>query len=255
MSKFIEKLKRFSQTAPEPIGFRTRQGVPTRHKIQVVASLTADNLDSIADLAACVDALLLQLDSRNLDNLPEAISDVPWGVRLTNGSPSELQEITKAGGDFVVFPVDTPLAILDNADTGKILEVEVSLDHGLVMTTGRLPVDALVVISGLKEGEPLTMKHLMLIQRFAAFPEKPLVVSTPASITSGELQSLWRAGVDCLLIESSAQNLDKLKELRQTIDSMTFPLPRRREQVSPVLPVLGAEPGVPPEEEEEGDDE
>lgn len=257
MSKLIDRLKRLSQAAPEPMGFRARQVASSKPKIQIMVSAMTGDLASLGDSAAYADALLLCLDGQRPGDLPGAITGALWGMRPGNIARAEVQEMHKQGCDFIVIPADAPVTMLDNTGMGKILEVEASLDDGLVRTISQLPVDAVLVNSGLKAGEPLTLKHLMLLQRFAGLAGKPLIVSTTAGVGASELLALWAASVDCLVVEFSAQNQDKLRELRQTIDGLAFPFPRRREILAPVLPFGGTQAGVTREEggEEEEEEE
>ena len=92
----------------------------------------------------------------------------------------------------------------------------------------------------------------MLFQHFADLLTKPLLVSIPSNVTSGELQALWKAGVDGVVIEVTAgQPQDRLEELRRVIDKLTFPTPRRRGKTEPLLPYISRETGIATEEEEE----
>jgi hypothetical protein len=163
----------------------------------------------------------------------------------------------KVGCDFVVFPAtNTPLAVLQNDEVGKILEVEASLNEGLLRAANELPIDAVLIVGEEREDYFLTWQHLMLFQRFADLLTKPLLVSIPSKVTAGELQALWEAGVDSVVVEVGAgQPQDRLKELRQIIDKLAFPSPRRREKVEALLPHIGREPDIATTEEEEEEEE
>ena len=146
--------------------------------------------------------------------MSQAVPDIPWGGWLKNIDQGGIKQMAKAGCDFVVFPAaNTSLALLQNDEIGKILEVESSLNEGLLRAVNELPIDA-VLIAGEQEGEYfLTWHHLMLFQRFADLLTKPLLVSIPPNVTANELQVLWGVGVDGAVIEVGAgQPADKLKE-------------------------------------------
>ena len=258
MSKFIDKLKRLSQTAPEPMGFRPRQPATPRPKMQLVAGLAQENLDKLADFAGVADAVLLpggqgKRSASSLAKIAQGMGEVPWGSWLEENQ-TDVPGLIKAGGDFIVFSTTQDLlTVVQSNDIGKLLAVEASLGDGLLRAVNELPVDAVLVSPKLKKEGSLTWQHLMVFQRFANALTKPLLVSVPANIASAELKALWGAGVDCLVIEVTTQ--EELKELRQTIDSLTFPLPRRKEKMEAILPRLGHEPGhVETEEEEEDED-
>lgn len=256
MSRFIDKLNRLSRPEPQPMGFGTKQPTSPKPKIQLVASLTQESAESLTDYVAGADAGLLRISkpgsgAQTLQKISQAMPDIPWGGRLQGSSLGKIKQTAKVGGDFVVFPaVNTPLVLLQNDEVGKILEVEASLGEGLLRAVNELPIDA-VLITG-KERDFLTWQHLMLFQHFADLLTKPLLVSIPSNVAAGELQALWEAGVDGVVIEVTAgQPQDRLRELRRVIDKLTFPLPRRREKTQPLLPYVSAEAGVVTEEEEE----
>ena len=82
---------------------------------------------------------------------------------------------------------------------GKILEVETALSEGLLAAVNKLPVDAVLI-----GGEPesfLTWNHLMHFQRCANLLTKPMLASIPSNVTASELQALWGAGVDGVVVE------------------------------------------------------
>ncbi|MFH0768608.1 MAG: hypothetical protein V1932_03455 [Chloroflexota bacterium] len=258
MSKFIDKLNKLHRAEAQPIGFRIKQPVSPKPKIQLVASLAEENAESLAGNVAGADAGLLCLSHMNagikiLQNISQAMPDIPWGVWLKGSGQGKVEQTMKAGGDFVVFPAtNTPLSKLHTDEVGKILEVEASLTEGLLRTANELPVDAVLIASEEKEDYFLTWRHLMLFQRFAGLLNKPLLVSVPAKVTAGELQALWEAGVDGIVVEVKiGQPQDKLKELHQVIDKLTYPAPRRNEKVRAILPRIGREAGEVSEEEGE----
>lgn len=258
MSKFIDKLNRLSRAEPQPIGFRIKQAVSSKPKIQIVASLAQENAEKLIDHVVGADAGLLHISGPAsvagiLQSLSQAVSDIPWGGRLEDGNQGELEQILKADYDFVVFPAaSTPLALFQNEQVGRILEVDASINEVLLRVANELPIDAVLVSSEQKENNTLTWQHLMLFQRFASLLTKPLLVLVPLELTAVEFQALWEAGVDGVVIEVKiGQPQDKLKELRQVIDKMVFLLPRKSEKMEPLLPRTSQESGIITTEEEE----
>ena len=258
MSRFIDKLNRLSRAEPQPMGFRTKQPASPKPKIQLVASLAQESAESLTDYVAGADAGLLRISkpssgAQTLQKMSQAMPDIPWGGWLQGSSLGKIKQMAKVGGDFVVFPaVNTPLVLLQNDEAGKILEVETSLGEGLFRAVNELPIDAVLVIDKQREEGFLTWQHLVLFQHFADLLTKPLLVSIPSNVTAGELQALWEAGVDGVVIEVAAgQPQDRLRELRQGIDKLTFPSPRRREKMGPLLPYVSGEASIVTEEEEE----
>lgn len=258
MSRFIDKLNWLSQAESQPIGFRTAQPASPKPKIQLVASLAQKNIESLVDHIVGADAGLLCISklssgAKALQKISQAVSDIPWGGWLQDSDIVEIKQLLKAGCDFVIFPATTtPLALLQNDEVGKILEIEASLSEGLLRAVNQLPVDAVLIASEQGEGYSLTWQHLMLFQRFADLLTKPLLVSIPPEVTSDELQALWAAGVDGVILEvSTEQSKDRLKELRQVIDELVLALPRQREKRGVLLPQISRETSIVATEEEE----
>ncbi len=258
MSRFIDRLKKLSQGELQPIGFKVRQLVSPRPKIQLVASLAQESVERLVDYVAGADAGLLRISRpssgvKALRKISQDLSDIPWGGWLQGSGLGEIKPMTRAGCDFIVFPAtNTPLAILQNDEVGKILEVEASLGEGLLRAVNELPIDAVLIADAEREDDFLTWQHLMLFRRFADLLTKPLLVSIPSEVTADELQALWEAGVDSVVVEVTVgQPQDRLKKLRRVIDKLAFPSPRRREKMEPLLPRISTETGIATEEEEE----
>ena len=243
MSQFVDKLKRVSQVAPQPIGFRATQPTSAKPRILLIASLAQADIDGLADQVAGVDAGLLRIaklspGAKAFAKVSQAVSDIPWGGWLEGIAEGEVERMAKIGFDFVVFPPDsTSLAILKDEKVGKILEVGESLSEGLLPAIDELPVDA-VLIAGEKEGEYfLTWQHLMFFQRCADLLTKPLLVSIPSNVSANELQALWEAGVSGVVAGVGAgQPTERLAELRQVIDKLALPSQRKRRKAEALLP-------------------
>jgi len=254
MSSFIDKLNRLSRGEHQPIGFGVKKSDLPGSKIQLVAGLTQE---SAASSAGSADAVLLRISkagtaAESLQQVSKALPDIPRGGWLQSSSKAGIKQLLKAGCDFLVFPAaGTPLAMIEG-EAGKILEIEPSLNEGLLRTINELPVDAVLVADEEKD-DSLTWQQLMLFQRFAGLLMKPLLVSAPAKVTGGELLMLWEAGVSGVVVEAGGQ--DQIKKLRQEIDKLDFPSQRRREKPEALLPRTGRETSPVTTEEEEEDDE
>jgi len=259
----MDKLNQLSRAEPQPMGFRATQPVSPKPKIQLVASLVQESVESLTDYVTGADAGLLSISKlssgiKALQKISQVHSDIPWGGRLDSGEPGGIKQMTKVGCDFIVFPAtNTPLAIPQNDEIGKILEVEASLSEGLLRAANELTVDAILIAGEERKDNFLTWQHLMLFRRFADLLTKPLLVSIPSVVTAGELQALWDAGVGSVVVEVTVgQPQDRLKELRQVIDKLTFPSPRKREKAEPLLPRISrGQDAVTAEEGEEEEEE
>ncbi len=256
MSRFIDKLKRVSQVAPQPIGFKAAQSV-SKPRLLLVASLSQADVDNLADYLAGADAGLLPIAkltsaAKKVKEIAQLTSDIPWGGVLKDGGQSGTQRIVQAGGDFIVFPANTSLKVLEDEEVGKVLAVEASLDEGLLKAVDKLPADAVLILSKQQGEYFLTWHHLMLFRRFADLLTKPLLVSVPPNVTAGELQAIWEVGVDGVVVDVVVgQPVGRLKELRRIIDNLVLPSKRKRAKTAALIPRLRSETGIVTEEEEE----
>lgn len=256
MSRFIDKLNRISQTVSQPMGFRAMP-IQEKPKILLIASLAQADVNSLVDYVAGADAGLLHISNlssgiKTLQKTGQIMPDIPWGGWLRDVTWEGKEQMVKVNCDFLVFQAGTSLEILQNDKVGRILEVETSLTEGLLRAIDELPVDAVLLADEPGEASFLTWHHLMLFQHFADLLTKPLLVSIPSKVTPNELQALGEVGVDGVIVEVGVrQPMEKLKELRQAIDKLTFPSPRKPKKAKALLPYIGKEKDIITEEEEE----
>ena len=258
MSRFIDKLKRVSQATPQPMGFRATQPSSDKLGVLLIANLAQADVDSLADRVAGADAGLLRIAKLNsgakaLGKVSQAASDIPWGGWLEGIAKEEVEQMAKVGFDFVVFPpASTSLAILKDDKAGKILEISTSLSEDLLPAVDELPADAVLIAGEQEKNYFLTWQHLMFFQRCADLLTKPLLASVPSNVSTNELQALWEAGVNGVVVRiESEQPSGRFKELRQAIDKLVFPAPCKLRKAEPLLPYPSGKTSVAAEEEEE----
>jgi hypothetical protein len=238
------------------MGFKAVQLI-SKPRLLLVASLPQADVAHLADYVAGADAGLLPIakltsGAKQLKEIVRVVPDIPWGGLLKGTRHGGIKQLVAAGGDFIVFPTNIPLQILEGKEVGRVLAVESSLDKGLLRAVGELPVDA-VLITSEQQGEYfLTWYHLMYFKRFTDSLTKPLLVSVPPSVTAGELQTIWEVGVDGVVVDVEVgQLVGRLKELRRMIDSLALPSKRRWAKTAALVPRVGGEAGPVTEEEEE----
>lgn len=259
MSKLIERLKQVSQSSPKPMGFRAAQPSSEKPKILLIAGLTQPGVERLPDYLDGADAAVLYVSDLNdsvntVQTLCQTVPDIPWGVWFRNMKWNNMEQLTKYECDFLIFPAAvTPLtAIKNNTMVGSILEIDASIDDGLLRAVDNLPVDAILIADEPAEKHFLTWHNLMLFQHFATCLVKPILALVPQDITANELSLLWGAGIGGVIISTGA-GLPKgrLGELRQTIDKLTFPPRRKAGKAEALLPFTSRETGTTAEEEEE----
>jgi hypothetical protein len=237
MSKFIDKLNSIASGGLAPMGFRAA-GAKPRPKMALVAHVAAEAKASGADAV-----LVSILKAAKSLKKPKSKSDFPWGGWLKEVSATEVKRLVESGADFVVFPAASISSAVLEEELGKIVEVEASLDAGLLKAIDDLPVDA-VLIAG--EKPSLTWQDLMLFRRGANILSKPLLVTVSPDVTASELQALCEAGVTGVV---TGGNIDKL---RKAIDKLPAPKTAKR-RAEPLLPRMGGGVETVSEEEEEED--
>lgn len=244
MSKLIEKLQLISAAA-EPMGFRAALTVSKRQSMLLVASLPCGDAEAAACAQDSADAVLvsignLKAEAKALKQMVSAWADIPWGAWLETATGDGIRQLQKMGCDFIVFDAArTAASALPEEEIGRVLKIDPSLADGLVRTIDELPVDGALLSPG-SESPFLSVHLLMVCQRLASIVRKPLLLAAPSAVTDSDVESLWQAGVDGLVIRLETQGQRaKLLELRQAIDDLPPAVKRQRGEVEALLPCVG----------------
>jgi hypothetical protein len=255
MSEFVDKLKRASQAAAQPMGFGRGRSVSSELGILLVARLGQAGGSDLADLVSGADAGLIAVsepgrDGKTLRGCAEAVPDIPWGGWLRGDRWQKSQKVKALGSDFVIFPAaDTSLGILEDTGVGKILEIEAMLSDGMLRTVDELPVDGVLMAASYQDGASVTWQQLMLFQRLSGLMAKPLLVTVPSKVTASELKVLWGAGVDGVVVEVGTAQLGGLRGLREAVNKLDFPSRRMRGKVKTRIPYVSVSADTKGEEE------
>lgn len=254
MSKLIDKLTQSTQAAP-PMGFRTSRPA-AKPKLQLIADIIYDTPSQIpgAD-AAIVHVTGVKSGSSTIKQMSSAMPDTPAGAWLEKDACRQPGKFMDQGYDFLVFPADvTALAVPPENGIGIILQVDPSITDGQLRTVNNLPADAVLVSGKQEEPGPITWRQLMLWRHFAELLVKPLLVNIPPGTGAAELQMLWDAGIDGVIItlETDSSNAE-LARVRKLIDGLTRPSPRKKRKTDAIVPHLepAHEPAVEIEEDED----
>ena len=228
--------------------------------MQLVAALVDGDAESVTG----ADAGLLHISSMNpgaraIKKMANAVPDIPWGAWLEADARGQLSRIGNLGCDFVVFPAaGTALAAPPDDDVGMVLQIEPLVPDGQLRAINDLPVDAVLVTAEQGQGASLTWHELMLWRRFTGLLAKPLLVSIPPGATTDELQMLWDAGIGGVVVAAGPDSpAGEVKRLREAIDGLKPPSPRKGRRPEAVLPRVeqGPEAVVEIGEEDEEDDD
>ena len=246
MSKFIERLKEISQNSAKSMGFRTTRTEQSRPRIQLVVNIQGNKTKPTTKQLSAADALVMPT--------PESdAGDIVYGVWLAHGSTRDVEQAAKARADFVILPTNSNIPSPDNK-LGKILQIESSIADTLLRTANELPVDAVLLSEGKESGLALTWQRLMLIPRFSALLNKPLLVEVATDTNSNELRLIWETGASGVIVTVNDEQSDTvLQNLRKVINALPFPSRRKKDSTMALIPHVTPE-SEEPEEDEEDDD-
>ncbi len=254
MSKLIEKLRKLAQVAPQPMGFHTSRPAEASSKILIISRLALNNNVPSLKSNPGVDAVLIQTNqskttAKDIQKATKSLGDIPWGVYLEENS-SEITALLEANCDFIVFsPTSLIPDLPQDEKIGKIIQVDSSMDDGLLRTINDLPADAVLVTDTLDNNETLTMHRLMIYRHLANFIVKPLIVPVPVNITEAELKALYDADIDGVLVEMDEEGIKELHKIAIKLPPRTA---KKREKGGVILPHISGEASpAPPDEEEE----
>jgi hypothetical protein len=259
MSRLIDKIKKQSEQVPVPMGFRRTQPQEAAPSILLIARVNADAAGSISGIIPGADAVLFsdetsQLTAAALKKITKNLKDVPLGLFLEE-SKETTSALEEAGFDFIVISPMSPVKDMPkNEKTGKIIQVDSSMDDGILHAVNDLPADAALVTDTFGEGDTLVWHHLMLLRHIALLISKPLIVPVPAAITENELKALWDAGVEAVLVPVDISKGENLKDLHDTAAKLPRRKPKKQGKMNVFLPRQTETKEAPPPEEPEEDE-
>jgi hypothetical protein len=242
----VDKLQHLSKSSAPSIGFHPSASEAKKPAMLLIARLSQMDVKEAEVLANNkVDAVLMSGQStEDIGQVAKVLGDVPLGILVKNMSKEKVSELVGAGCDFVVFDVKMPLVELGQG-IGKFLMLEPSLDWGLIRAINGIDVDG-VFIAG-SEDSFISVERLLIYHRFSELLDKPLIAPLPSLVMSAELNNLWQAGIDGVVIPS-AQPEEAFTELREMINNLPREAKRGKSEAGVILPHYG---GVDIEEEEE----
>ncbi len=245
MSKLIDFFNQVSQANAQTMGFLSRRSAPPPKRLALIAVTGVP-----AGAFPGADAVLVRPDKAKLTaaaarEVGDTLGEVPWGTM--DGAPR--------GADFTVVRLTglTAGAPTDGA-TGRLLELETSLDDGLLRAVNDLPVDAAVAADALEESGPLTWHRLMILAHVRHLITKPVVVPVATDISEADVKSLWDAGFDGIMVAAPAERIAALAETIAALPPRAVPK-KKTEAVVPRADATPAQAAAEPEEEPDEDDD
>lgn len=259
MSRLIEKIKKQSEAPQIQMGFRRTLPTSTPPSILLMAKVNIDEAGSPLKSIEGADAVLLdasnfELTAKALPKIIKPLGETPWGIFLEE-SKDTAEALENTGYDFAVLSPASSIAIAPKKEkTGKILQVESSMDDGLLRAINDLPIDAALVTDSFGEGNTLIYHHLMILRYMAMLIRKPLIVPVPSAISNDELKALWDAGIEAVLVSIDVTKDENLKALHEAAAKLPPRTSHKDRKIDVFLPHPSEkreEPEPEPDEEDE----
>ena len=259
MSKLLDRLEQIAQPAQRRLGFATSQVETSTPPMALVLRFTDDSKGMVKNAPETADAVIVRANKSNsikntIKNTSDLDDAIPWGIHLNQASSGEIEELQKAGCDYLVFGTDdTQASILNHENIGKVLSLGLGLEERFMRILEDIPAE--VMLLEVEDKSPLTLKQLMEYRTVLSSVSKPVLVTTPASLSEDDLTSLYNIGMVGIVIDAQTKgDLKQVPRLQKAIESLPPREEDDRGRIGAVLPHSTPSPGAPefgPDEEDE----
>ena len=259
MSKLLDKLEQVSQPAPRRLGFATSQAEAPPPPMALVLRFSDDNKGMVKNTPETADAAIVRTSKpgsvkeviKNASNLQDSI---PWGIQSDQVSSKAIEELQKAGCDYLVFGTeDSPASMLNHENIGKVLSIGLGLEERFMRILEDIPAEVLIIEA--EDEGPLTLKQLMEYRTVLSCVSKPVLIRTSASLSEEDLTSLYNVGMVGIVIDAQTNgDLKQVSRIREAIESLPPREVGEKGKVGPVLPLSTSSPNTAefgPDEEDE----
>ena len=254
MSKLIERLEKVGTVSPTPMGFGANRAAEKSPAMLLMA--LSGTMPATSGSQLKVDSYIIaagKIAKSELKAAKDLAGDAVWGLwpdTLTNDS---LDALKGEGGDFFIFStMDTPAEVLAGEELGRLITIPADFPEELGHTLEDIPVDA-VLLAGLEESSPLSVKDLMQIRSVRDLISKPLLLVRSQALSQGELVVLQDVGIQGIVLDMRTMQLDDALKVQGNIDELP-PRKTRRDQASALLPRL-SQGEISPQSEDDDDGE
>ena len=252
MSKLIERLEKVGTVAPAPMGFAAARAAERAPALLMLAlsgakDAAATGVQSDGCIVSAAKATKTQLKA-----VKQAMGDGLWGLWPGTANGVSLDQIKEHGGDFVVFSSDdTPAELLADEELGRLIVIPIVFPEDLGHSLEEFPVDA-VVVAGLEDASPLSVKSLMQVRAVRDLVSKPLLLLRSKPLSRGELVVLQDVGLQGLVVDCSKVSADDTSQMAEDIKGLP-PRRQKRDHAGALLPRVS--PGSPTSHQHDDDDE
>jgi hypothetical protein len=254
MSKLIDRLEKVGAITPIPMGFGANRAADKAPSLVLVA--LSGTKPAISNAQLKVDSYIVaasKVAKPELKAAKDMGGDGPWGLWLDTLTNDSLDALKSEGGDFFIFStLDTPVEVLAEEDLGKLITIPVGFPEELGHSLEEIPVDA-VLLTGLEETSPLSVKDLMQIRSMRDLTSKPLLLVRTQTLNQNEMVVLQDVGVQGIVVDMRTMKLEDAAQIRNAIDGLP-PRKAKHDQADALLPRLSLF-GASPQQNDDDDDE
>ena len=255
MSKLIERLEKVGTVAPTPMGFGANRAVEKVPSLLLLALSGTKSTASNSQLQ--VDSYIMSAGKVTKAELKAAkgiAGGSLWGLWPETITIDSLSALKGEGGDFFIFStVDTPAEVLAEEELGRLITIPADFPEELGHSLEELPVDA-VILAGLEEASPLSVRDLMQVRSVRNLISKPLLLLRSHTLNQGELVVLQDVGIQGIVLDMRTMKVEDAAQIRKDIEELP-PRKPKRDQANALLPRLSSRPAAPQREEEEEEEE
>lgn len=240
MSRLLQMLEKIGKGATTPLGFgaanRTQKVAP-----MLLVGFVQDSAKEGVSLLTDAGIETVALDGVEVQSLglpEEIIKKLTWGVAISKLDSSSSRNLMEKGADFFLFNAEkASVEALEDEDdeVGYFLRIEPDVEDRVLRAIEELPVDGVVLGRGQLES-PVTLRHLMQIGAVRTMFSKYLLLEVPSSLSAKEVEALYNAGVDGLVINVAGATKKQLKSLKEAAESLPAKQPPKGSRIVPVLP-------------------
>ena len=254
MSKLIERLEKLDAPLLQPLGFGAIRTQTKPASMLLIALADAEATETLTRLPVefCVLAAPSIADGEAVNN---NLGDVLWGLWPGTVAKESLDDLKEQGGDFFIFSeLDAPAEVLAGEELGRLIAIPADFPEELGRSLEEIPVEA-VLLTGLEDAEPLSVKNLMQVRSIRDLTSKPLLLLRSCLLSQGELTVLQDAGVQAIVLDLRQMQVEDALRVKEAIDNLP-PRKTKRDQPTPTLPRMASmETAHQHEHEEDPDDD
>ena len=255
MSKLIERLEKVGAVAPTPMGFGANR-VAEKAPSLLLAALSGIESATV-DSKLKVDSYIIAAEKAaksELEAARSAVGDALWGLWPNSLTSASLNDLKQEGADFFVFSaLDAPAEALADEELGRFIAIPVEFPEELGHSLEEMPVDGVLLV-GLEEACPLSVKDLMQVRSVIDLISKPLLLLRSHPLKPGELAVLRDVGVQGMVVDLRSMKVEDAVQMEKDIHAMP-PRKTRHDHAGALLPRLSTRTAAPQREDEDWEEE